>query len=274
MDSFLDVIERLALLKLELPDPEEEITVQKSGRGPEIFRRFPSFPIELRLQIWKYCFPRGELVYAHEARRCWSRGLTPMPITLSINQESRSETLANYIIIFPKHKTWWQHRHLFKQNPKPLCFNPLRDRLVFFDNGVRDITKPSTDALLLEMASKMDQMKVVPKVIILSFNASDMRMRCNGSCDQNHPIPGTHVTPWQDEKLNALTRLHGLEQVWLVQMVGKVDRLQEQEDAFDSWLQESFKKEREKSKDMSIKVPTTRYFETDTEAWVYLRMDW
>ncbi|KAE9370204.1 hypothetical protein N431DRAFT_344001, partial [Stipitochalara longipes BDJ] len=41
----------------QLPDPNQEIAIQR-GKDTDTFTYFPELPIEIRLKIWRYSFPR------------------------------------------------------------------------------------------------------------------------------------------------------------------------------------------------------------------------
>lgn len=101
-------------LLTELPDTEQELFFQL-GKDLDTFTLFPKLAIEIRLKIYRLCFPSPRTVSISRpcpylshctklqarkadraARRC------PFPITLQINHESRKETLENYSILFTK----------------------------------------------------------------------------------------------------------------------------------------------------------------------------
>jgi hypothetical protein len=102
------------------------------------FHAFPSFQPELRHLIWKFTLPGPRLVPIH-SRRCTpgtvppeivpKRGMhtlishAPLPITLSINRESRATALLFYRLLFQT-----SHPHPV---PGQIYFNPDIDILYF-----------------------------------------------------------------------------------------------------------------------------------------------
>lgn len=80
---------------LELPDPNRDLYYQVLGLAAVRFHRFRQLPTELRLRIWRDCLPAPRDVRASEI----DERVNP-PITLSINQESRHETLKHYSAIY------------------------------------------------------------------------------------------------------------------------------------------------------------------------------
>jgi len=126
------------------------------------FTLFLNLPIEIRLLIWRKCFPRARHVNFHPTKvhddRCWVgagkssissshqalHGFTAnvetfadprvpniwnnLPVTISVSKESRAETLNHYYLFFPS---------AFKSFPPldigdisradPICVNPTID---------------------------------------------------------------------------------------------------------------------------------------------------
>jgi hypothetical protein len=100
---------------------------------PVTFTLFPKLPIELRLKIWQLSFPS-----CHEVNFAAIRTLSlwrgkevtemednlPLPISLSINQESRRETLKHYSVVLRSGYTGTaRHREI----EKPFYYNPKLD---------------------------------------------------------------------------------------------------------------------------------------------------
>jgi len=114
-----------SLLALEQLENYQNFFRQKF-RDFETFHPFKSLPIELRLQIWRFCFPPSREMPLFPALPSRMN-----PVTLHINQESRNETLVYYrLILRPGREDWKQ---IF-------CFRPNYDILyldVKYDNYVR-----------------------------------------------------------------------------------------------------------------------------------------
>jgi hypothetical protein len=130
----------LRLFRQHLPDPNQDLFIEQ-WRNTQSFCDFPRLPIELRLIIWRFTYPvylDGHYVnidpideigewnaHAHDPRR---RKEDPLPVSLYVNHESRTEALRHFCI--------------FHQSPppghgrplKPLCFYPAEDTLSF-DSG-------------------------------------------------------------------------------------------------------------------------------------------
>ncbi|KAF8863004.1 hypothetical protein BDZ45DRAFT_722734 [Acephala macrosclerotiorum] len=120
--------ENLSVFKDELPDPHKQLYIQL-GKDLDKFCLFPKLPAELRVRIWCLMFPRARHV-------CWDTGYgitvdtfkqfygvpedhpfpigsrmleshrnqikrsLNLPITLCISQESRTDTLRHYGVVF------------------------------------------------------------------------------------------------------------------------------------------------------------------------------
>jgi hypothetical protein len=90
------------------------------------FALFPKLPIELRLKVWRNTFPRGRYVDLDDyhgfpiyssIKTNGPFGKEPCPpIALSVNKESRRETLRHYIIVF-----------LEDPLPRRIFYNPSLD---------------------------------------------------------------------------------------------------------------------------------------------------
>lgn len=92
------------VFKLELPDFNQAFSYHVLGKAAKKFRLLHRLPIEIRLRIWRECFPgrttiRLEPTSSHftQAGRESRYGIAP--ITLSVNQESRLETYKHYFHI-------------------------------------------------------------------------------------------------------------------------------------------------------------------------------
>lgn len=91
----------LELLLHELPDPDQDLTVQQFDNHR--FALFPMFPLELRRMIWIRALPEPQRVCLYVCQRHYQQpNSRPLPATLHANQESRQVTLENYVIpLFP-----------------------------------------------------------------------------------------------------------------------------------------------------------------------------
>jgi hypothetical protein len=113
MDTSLQTQALLAAFRIQLPDPDRHLLPQY----PSQFTVFPKLPIELRLNIWKHAFPAprhvelvGSCVFGPVdflgTRGTQHRKLNHLqnefPVTLSINSESRQETMKHYKLLFVK----------------------------------------------------------------------------------------------------------------------------------------------------------------------------
>jgi hypothetical protein len=112
-----------------LSPPGSSTTLPSNEEVLGSFAFFPKLPIELRLKIWRYTFPRGRYVDLddYDGFPIYSSIQTNgqlekepwLPITLSVNKESRQETLTHYIIVFL--------RGISPDQRMPLCYNPSLD---------------------------------------------------------------------------------------------------------------------------------------------------
>jgi hypothetical protein len=80
----------------ELLNPEYELFKQSL----RCFGYVKKLPPELRVMIWKDCFPTGTMALKLRAKKDFCS--RPNPITLFINQESRLETLHHFQVLFSK----------------------------------------------------------------------------------------------------------------------------------------------------------------------------
>ena len=114
----------LEILLFELPDPNQHLFIQILLTA---FILFPQLPLEIRLMIWRESFPgprRIDIKLGQFPRQ--TSGLCRPVISLKINQESRSETLKCYHIVFDPTTT-----DLFRNAP-PICLDVTRDTAVVF----------------------------------------------------------------------------------------------------------------------------------------------
>lgn len=127
----------LHLLTLELPDQAQELFEQPLKKAK--FTCFPDLPAEIRLIIWKYLLPSRRIVNIAAYHRHWSEEPEPwerrhryarLPITLSINHESRNFTLGLYHVFF-QHKTPYLRTRggIVVPSERALCINPKIDHL-------------------------------------------------------------------------------------------------------------------------------------------------
>lgn len=119
--SIKDVQNALATLKLHLPDPDEKLFIQlDDSKTLRNFTLFDKLSLELRLCIWRMCFPGPRSVGFHPKWFKTNKGPDYFPVTLQINSESRSDTYKHYYII----------AHPFSNAnhpPKLIIFNPRVD---------------------------------------------------------------------------------------------------------------------------------------------------
>jgi len=101
----------LELFALVLPDPDEELFVQHSF-DLDSFTLFPKLATELRLKIWRLVFQRSPRHINIEEQIDVTRGFVAnnymliceaVPITLSVNRESREETLRHFGVVTIRH---------------------------------------------------------------------------------------------------------------------------------------------------------------------------
>ena len=120
----------LALLRIELPDPEQDLYAQViQSLSLKSFEFFNVLPLELRVYIWRLMF-RGRRVVSFD-QECLGSNYPavlkepshrdPLPVTLYVSQESRYQTLRYYRVIL--------RGSVFGYTPKekPVCFNPVTD---------------------------------------------------------------------------------------------------------------------------------------------------
>jgi hypothetical protein len=138
-----DTINNLAVLLLELPDPDLELSFQ----APSTFTCFPQLPTELRLKIWRLTFPK--LTYFWEQRTLfyrWALRMPQPPASASINYESREETLKHYtlllrteIILYEHHKGCYRRYRRLEgsfcvgtdnQRVRTVYWNPTRETMI------------------------------------------------------------------------------------------------------------------------------------------------
>jgi len=105
----------LANLALRLPGFDQDISIQDLSQGAQEFVNFKKLPIEIRLNIWRFCSPPGRMVYLRQQKYLkveaskyqerrpglyrTSQRYTPPPVTMFINKERRQETLRYYRIV-------------------------------------------------------------------------------------------------------------------------------------------------------------------------------
>ncbi|KAF8863003.1 hypothetical protein BDZ45DRAFT_738682 [Acephala macrosclerotiorum] len=129
----------LSTFEDELPDPDQALYIQM-GKPLDVFERFSNLPIEIRLRIWRLSFPEGRNMWldiGHNTERFFEDWYKhhlqrPFPIALYINQESRSETLRHYVILYqsegsPLLEQTYGSRPYKKGGKRPMCISFTRD---------------------------------------------------------------------------------------------------------------------------------------------------
>ncbi|KAE8443157.1 hypothetical protein EG329_002326 [Mollisiaceae sp. DMI_Dod_QoI] len=123
----------------ELPNPDQGLFVQTSPDDFREFTLFPKLPVEIRLRIWRKCFPGPRTVHIEPGfsyeeppsklaqRTEMLKCDIPTPRTLQINSESRQETLRNYVII--PQSTFRSGYQVYSVASGPLCFDHKRDSI-------------------------------------------------------------------------------------------------------------------------------------------------
>ncbi|KAF8863006.1 hypothetical protein BDZ45DRAFT_686261 [Acephala macrosclerotiorum] len=148
----------LEIFTKELPDAERELYIHHADEertylemltealpdfGRELFFHhekfdlFPELPVEIRLQIWRFAFPRPRHVsldtgfgaLPDEFIRWYNSWGPQLPITLRINRESRVETLRRYTILYMRDFMRWGPIEYHDFPERPFCFDPVRDSL-------------------------------------------------------------------------------------------------------------------------------------------------
>jgi hypothetical protein len=106
------------------------------GRGLVEFTLFRNLPMELRLKIWRWSFPRGRMINLAQQPQVLSSNdeanselvmsTYPLPVSLHVNSESRMVTLEHYYVLFVEDMEPSEDGN--KVRP-PLCFNPNLDHV-------------------------------------------------------------------------------------------------------------------------------------------------
>lgn len=114
-------------------DADDSSNEEKSAENSVKFTLFPELPIEIRLQIFRTMFPSSRHVcldvdfpwtFNYESS-IQAQNRIPLPPTLFINQESRSETLKHYQVVFKSDSTAFKGYEPFAE--RPFCFNSRID---------------------------------------------------------------------------------------------------------------------------------------------------
>ncbi|KAK0122422.1 hypothetical protein ONS95_010658 [Cadophora gregata] len=100
------------------------------------FTFFAELPMEIRLVIWRFAFPRSRNIKLDFDVNAVKHNLSvgalsnteveiearcPLPVTLYVNSESRKETLKHYTI-FKRHQEYSAPKVF-----RPLCYSATRD---------------------------------------------------------------------------------------------------------------------------------------------------
>ncbi|KAE8443158.1 hypothetical protein EG329_002327 [Mollisiaceae sp. DMI_Dod_QoI] len=120
----------------KLPDANQELYVPL-GKCLDTFTLFGNLPSEIRVDIWKLCFPKPRSVVigesnllSHKERERQRRAerSIPLPITLRVCAQSRVETLRRYTLV------WWDDLGIegefqLLEWQRLICFDHERDSL-------------------------------------------------------------------------------------------------------------------------------------------------
>ncbi|CZR60195.1 uncharacterized protein PAC_10091 [Phialocephala subalpina] len=96
----------LNILRVELPDPDILLYIQRMPGQFDSFMLFPKLPVELRLAIWHLTFAPRKIRIKEKVRKDKRQSpfsvyesRTPTPLSLQVNQESRAFGLQYYHIL-------------------------------------------------------------------------------------------------------------------------------------------------------------------------------
>lgn len=106
-----------------LPDLHRDLFIQQIDNLQK-FECFSKLSPEIRRMIWRECYPKGRKIqlYLHRKKED-SKFHPPLPVTLHINQDSRSVTITDYLLMWPN--TMWGTPE--RKGSRPICLNPTRD---------------------------------------------------------------------------------------------------------------------------------------------------
>jgi hypothetical protein len=124
-----------------------------------MFTLFPKLPPDVRCMIWAACFPKARYIsiYHHQMWLNPAEMRSPNPITLMINRESRRETRRKYAIVWGQALPGKRHHYIDRiVRPRPLIFNPHRDRLFFMGRYFPDTTCFSCTNAMFDFVRKLD----------------------------------------------------------------------------------------------------------------------
>ncbi|KAH9222722.1 hypothetical protein DL95DRAFT_454213 [Leptodontidium sp. 2 PMI_412] len=141
-------------------DPE----IKQTEAENRTFTLFPKLPIELRFKIWKDAQPCGRVVdiIFKQSAPDDSFTMAAQPVLLSVNQESRSETLKIFKLITPG---------LYQDAPSPrppIYIDPLNDYLLIADDWKTAPNDPDTIISLERVVSwlSVDVVKSLKRLAI------------------------------------------------------------------------------------------------------------
>ncbi|KAL5326736.1 hypothetical protein ACEPPN_004425 [Leptodophora sp. 'Broadleaf-Isolate-01'] len=141
-------------------DPE----IKQTEAENRTFTLFPKLPIELRFKIWKDAQPCGRVVdiIFKQSAPDDSFTMVAQPVLLSVNQESRSETLKIFKLITPG---------LYQDAPSPrppIYIDPLNDYLLIADDWKTAPNDPDTMISLERVVSwlSVDVVKSLKRLAI------------------------------------------------------------------------------------------------------------
>lgn len=211
MDDLTDILQLLR----ELPDFVQDLFPQL-GEPLDTFTLFPKLPLELRLKVWRFCFPKSREIligingserygnYADDKVHELQRDIS-LPITLHICAESREETLRKYCLV------WWKDiGREVKDWRRPICFDPERDMpFIVAVKGNIDITLSSEHIILLKSICG-EQMKKITRLEVKRLDRYRLAMRTMR--DRINKMEGPTYTGW-NRPLEGVLQLSALKKV-------------------------------------------------------------
>lgn len=167
----------------ELPDVDQEL-VPQLGEPLNTFTLFPKLSLELRLKVWRLCFPnpREILISINSGKHyenyaddqiCELQRKLPLPITLHICTESREEALRKYCLI------WWKDIGREEEDwRRPICFNPERDMpFIVMGSASRGDEILLSEHIILLKSLRGEQMRKITRLEIKRLDRYKFELR-------------------------------------------------------------------------------------------------